>query len=46
MLNIIVQLQTVWEKVPFYLYLLVFGLGIIGFVSYKELKKINKEKGE
>ena len=45
-LNIIVQLQTVWEKVPFYLYLLVFGLGIIGFVSYKELKKINKEKGE
>ncbi len=42
--NIIVQLRTLWEKVPFYLYLLVAGLGIIGFVTYKELKKLNKDK--
>ena len=43
-LNIIVQLFELWEKVPFPIYLLVSGLGIIGFVTFKEMKKIDTTK--
>lgn len=43
-LNIIVQLFELWEKVPFPIYLLVTGLGIIGFVTYKEMKKMDNNK--
>ena len=42
--NIVVQLRSVWSKVPFSIYLLVAGLGIIAFVTYKELKKSDKDK--
>lgn len=42
-INIIFQLQDLWQRIPFYLYLLICGLGIIGFVTYKEMKKINKK---
>ncbi len=38
-LNILYQLREVWEDIPFWLYLLVGGLAIIGFVTYKEMKK-------
>lgn len=37
--NIIYQLRDLWGRIPFWLYLLIGGLGIIGFVTYKELKK-------
>ena len=43
-LNIIVQLFELWEKVPFPIYLLVTGLGIIGFVTFKEMKKLDNSK--
>ena len=36
-LNIIIQLIKLWALLPFWLYLLLAGLGIIGFVTYKEL---------
>lgn len=39
-LNIIVQLFELWKEIPFWLYLLVTGIGIIGFVTYKESKKL------
>lgn len=38
-LNIIYRLKEVWKVIPFWLYLLVGGLTIIGFVTYRELKK-------
>jgi len=41
-LNIIYQLQELWEKIPFWLYLLFGGLAIIAFVTYKEIKNQNK----
>lgn len=43
-INIIYQLQNLWESIPFWLYLLIVGLGLILFVTYKETKKIDKEK--
>lgn len=51
-LNIIIQLGDFWAMIPFWLYLLLIGLSIIGFVTYKELTKdkraakqeLNKEK--
>ena len=42
LLNIIYQLKDLWTQIPFYLYLLICGLGIIGFVTYKELKRTKK----
>ena len=42
--NIIYQLQNLWETVPFWLYLLIVGLGLIIFVTYKETKKIDNKK--
>ncbi len=36
-LNIIYQLRNLWEQIPFWLYLLIGGLSLIGFVTYKEL---------
>ncbi len=43
-INIIYRLKEVWKLIPFWLYLLVGGLLIIGFVTYRELKKQNKSK--
>lgn len=42
--NIIYQLR-IWKEIPFWLYLLLGGLSIIGFVTYKEMKK-NKNKSD
>lgn len=41
--NIIVQLSDFWANVPLPVYLLVSGLAIIGYVTYKEINK-NKVK--
>lgn len=41
--NIFIQLNNLWEEIPFWLYLLVGGLTLIGIVTYKEVSK-NKEK--
>ena len=43
-INIIYQLRELWGLLPFWLYLLVGGLAIIGFVTYIELK--NEKKNE
>lgn len=43
-INIIYQLQNLWGTIPFWLYLLVVGLGLIIFVTYKESKKIENKK--
>ena len=40
-LNIIIQLWEFWSKIPFWLYLLIAGLGTIGTVTYLEIKKTN-----
>ncbi len=47
-INIIYQLKELWQFLPFWLYLLVGGLTIIGLVTYKELKrqKENEEKNK
>lgn len=39
--NIIFQLWDLWNQIPFYLYLLLVGIAIIAFVTYKELNKKN-----
>ena len=39
LINIVVQLWEFWTQIPFYLYLLIVGVAIVGFVTYKELKK-------
>ena len=39
MLNIVVQLWEFWTQIPFYLYLLLVGIALIAFVTYKELHK-------
>ena len=41
--NIVYQLRQLWSQIPFYLYLLIGGLGIIAFVTYKELNNQNKK---
>lgn len=38
-INIIIQLKEVWGIIPFWLYLLVGGLSIITFVTYKQINK-------
>ena len=43
--NIIYQLK-IWNQIPFWLYLLLGGLSIIGFVTYKEMKKNKKMKND
>ena len=40
--NIFIQLNNLWNEIPFWLYLLVGGLTLIGIVTYKEINK-NKE---
>lgn len=42
--NIVVQLWEFWSQIPFYLYLLLVGIAIIGFVTYKELNKKDEPK--
>ncbi len=42
-INIIYRLREFWKILPFWLYLLVGGLAIIGFVTIREIKK-QKEK--
>lgn len=41
LINLIYQLNELWEMIPFWLYLLLGGLLLIGFVTYKEIKKSN-----
>lgn len=41
-LNILYRLKGLWKLLPFWLYLLLGGLLIIGFVTYKEIKKSKK----
>ena len=41
--NILIQLNNLWDEIPFWLYLLIGGLTLIGIVTYKEINK-NKEK--
>jgi hypothetical protein len=44
-INIIYQLREFWNKIPFWLYLLIVGLLLIAFVTKKELDKLeNKDK--
>lgn len=38
-LDIIIQLIEFWSKIPIFVYLLISGLFIIGYVTYKELNK-------
>lgn len=38
-LNIIIQLWELWARIPFWLYLLIVGIAIIAFVTYKEMYK-------
>jgi len=46
-INILYRLRDVWKQIPFWLYLLIGGLFIIGFVTYREIKRQNeKEKKE
>ena len=45
-INIVCQLYDLWTKIPFWLYLLITGLGLIFFVTYKELKKQEKKSKE
>lgn len=40
--NIIIQLWNYWTQIPFWLYLLVCGIFILVFVTYKELNKQNQ----
>ena len=37
-INILYQLNYLWGTIPFWLYLLLGGLVLIGLVTYKELK--------
>lgn len=37
-INIIYQLRNVWGKIPFWLYLLIGGLLIVGIVTYIQIK--------
>lgn len=38
-INIAYRLRSLWKLLPFWLYLLLGGLIIIGFVTYREIKK-------
>ena len=43
-LNIIVQLQEFWSKIPWFVYTLIAGLAIIFYVTYKEFNKDKKDE--
>lgn len=43
-INIVVQLWEFWTQIPFYLYLLLVGIAIVAFVTYKELHKKEEPK--
>ena len=46
-LNLWQQLKSVWDKIPFWAYLLFAGLVLVGFVTYQEYagqKKTEEEK--
>ena len=46
-LNILIQFKTYWEKIPAWGYILVGGLILIGFVTYREYKKaMGKDKAK
>ena len=42
-INILVQLSDFWTSLPPWLYLLLIGISIIGFVTYKEKKKLDNK---
>lgn len=45
-MNIVYYLKDVWKILPFWLYLLLGGLLIIGFVTYRELQKQKSNKSK
>ena len=42
-INILVQLSEFWSAIPPWLYLLLIGISIIGFVTYKEKSKLDNK---
>ena len=42
-INILVQLADFWSSIPPWLYLLLIGISIIGFVTYKEKTKLDNK---
>jgi len=40
---VIYQLKEFWNKIPAWLYLLLFGIALIAFATYKQLKLVEKE---
>lgn len=42
-INVIYQLDFLWTEIPFWLYLLISGLSLIGIVTYKEFQKEKKK---
>ncbi|MBQ7136488.1 MAG: hypothetical protein IJO43_00740 [Bacilli bacterium] len=40
---VIYQLKEFWNKIPAWLYLLIFGIALIVFATYKQLKLVEKE---
>lgn len=43
-INLVVQLNDLWGKIPFSIYLLIGGLVLIGIVTVRELKKTNRNE--
>lgn len=39
--NIVYRLKYLWFAIPFWAYLLIIGIGLIGFVTYKQVKKLD-----
>lgn len=44
--NILHSLRDIWDIIPFWIYLLVGGLFIIGFVTIKEIRKQKEKSSE
>ena len=45
-MNVIIQLSSLWGEIPFYTYLLIGGFVLIGIVTIKELRKTNSKDNE
>ncbi|NDI34284.1 SCO7613 C-terminal domain-containing membrane protein [Chengkuizengella sediminis] len=46
LLNLFIQTKPLWGNAPWWVYLLVAGMSLIGFASYYEWQKKNKEKDQ
>lgn len=44
--NIIFRLRDFWKEIPAWAYLLICGIGLIGLVTYKEIKKAKVNSDE